>query len=168
MARTAHRTGNAGFTLIETVVAVSTSSVLLLALGSVITIAARAVPSGNESVVGAVRIERGLAMLLADFEEAIDYMKSDDGTQLYLGVPDRNSDGTGELVQYQVDKSAQLVRILNGGTPVVLFGDVASFQVSHTPSDKQVSWAQVEIQIKNAVPAKRALRVRLLNMPEER
>lgn len=158
----------AGFTLIETIVAVATSSVLLLALGSVITIAARAVPSGNEPVVSAVQIERGLAMLLADFEEAIDYDKTDGSHVLHLGVKDRNGDGTDDLVQYKVDGSNRLVRILNGGTPVPLFGNVKTFTISHTRIDTVVSWAEIYVEIVNARPTKRYLRVRLLNMPEER
>jgi competence protein ComGC len=158
----------AGFTLIETIVAVATSSILLLALGSAVTVAARAVPSGNEPVVSAVEIERGLAMLLADFEEAIDYDKTDGSHVLHLGVPDRNADGTDDLVQYKVDGSKRLVRILNGGTPVPLFGNVEDFTISHTRVDAVVSWAEVKVEIVNARPTKRFLRVRLLNMPEER
>lgn len=164
-----HRpSSGAGFTLVETIVAVATSSILLLALGSAVTVAARAVPSGNEPVVSAVEIERGLAMLLADFEEATDYDKTDGNKVLHLGVPDRNADGTDDLVQYKVDGSNRLVRILNGGTPVPLFGNVKDFKISHTRVDAVVSWAEVQIEIVNARPTKRFLRVRLLNMPEER
>jgi type II secretory pathway pseudopilin PulG len=154
------------FTLVETTVAVAVSSILLLSLGSVIVVAARAVPTGREQVVVSGGIERALAVLQADLEEAteIDLV----GSTLAMAVPDRDADGVPEVIEFGRDAQFMLTRTHNRGTPEVLAGPIKDIAMDMREVDGRVLAVSVRLTIDGAEPSDRTLNVRLLNTPEVR
>ena len=153
------------FTLIETIVAVSISGVLLLSLGSVIIVASRAVPTGQETVVTAAAVERGIALIQADLEDAID-LASNSGVFL-IGVPDRNGDGKDDVIRYSLDGSGSLSRGQNGADAVAVLRDIKNFSLDMSERSGRVTAVQLNLEM-NASPSRRSIRVRLLNSPEMR
>lgn len=153
----------AAFTLIETVVAMAISVVLLLALGSAVVIASKAIPTGQESVVTEGVIERGLAVMAADIEVATAVNRT---SGLVLTVPDRDGDGADDTITYQLSGTPKyLYRSRNGSTPVALFGPVSSSNITPIMSGGSLSALKVELTIDNATPTDRTLIVELLNRP---
>lgn len=154
-----------GFTLIETLVAVSVSGILLLSLGSVVVLASRAIPTGRETVITAGVVERGISLMQADLEEAIDFA-SNSGT-IVIGVPDRNADGVGEVVKYTLDGSGTLFRSQNGAPGVVILSQIKGFSVNLDERDNRIRAVRIELEM-NATPSHRSVRAVLLNNPEKR
>lgn len=155
----------AGFTLIETLVAVSVSGVLLLSLGSVIVLASRAVPTGQETVITAASVERGIAVIQSDLEETIDIASN--GGNFLVGVPDRDGDGVGEVIRYTLDGSGSLSRGQNGADSVVLLREIKNLSLDFTEQDGRIRTVRIDLEM-NAMPARRSVLVTLLNNPEKR
>lgn len=164
-ARRHERHPGGGFTLIETLVAVSVSGILLLSLGSVVVLASRAIPTGQETVITAGQIERGIALLQADIEEAIDIQTTNN--TVLVGVPDRNADGVGEAVRYWLDDSNRIVRSQNGSNELALFGAVKTITITAEKAGGRVNAVRIDL-VMDAVPPRRNIRVRMLNSPAER
>ena len=152
------------FTLIETAVAVAVSSVLLLALGSVIMIASRAVPTGTEHVIAGARIERGIAALRADLEEAIDLAR--ESGAVHIGVPDRDGDGRGEVISYAVDHRGVLTRSVNLGDPYDLFEGIKGIDYNQSITNGRTTEITLTLYFDAHKPPERTLTIRLLNAPE--
>lgn len=161
----ARRRETPGFTLIETIVAVSISGVLLLSLGSVIIVASRAVPTGQETVVTAAAVERGIALIQADLEDAIDLASNSD--VFLIGVPDRNGDGKDDVIRYSLDGSGSLSRSQNGADAVTVLRDIKDFSLDLSERSGRVTAVRLDLEM-NASPSRRSIRVRLLNTPEKR
>lgn len=155
-----------GFTLIETVVAAGISSILLLALGSAVMVASRAVPTGKEDLILTGRIESGLAMMRRDIEECLDILVED--SRLVLAVPDRDGDGSPEAIVFEINGENQLTRSQSLGTPAVLFGPVKSFTVTLRGDGTHVLALTGRLVLDEARTAERSITVRTLNRPEER
>lgn len=153
-----------GFTLVETVTAMAISTILLLAMASTIAVAARAVPTGDESVIGEGRIERGLALLRSDLEVATTITW---GSTLVLTVPDRDGDKVEETITYDwTEGDRTLMRDRNGLASESLFGPISFGNVVLVEGeDERIRQVLVVFQIAGAQPAARVLSVRTLNRP---
>lgn len=155
---------NRAFTLIETAVAVAVSSVLLLALGSVIMIASRAVPTGDEHVAAGAVVEQTITMLRTDLETAIDI--ASESNAVHIGVPDRDGDGRGEAVSYSVDHRGVLTRSINLSDPHDLCGGVKQLEYNGTTVSGRTTEARITLHFDTHKPSVRTITVRLLNAPE--
>ncbi|GJM18655.1 MAG: hypothetical protein DHS20C14_08680 [Phycisphaeraceae bacterium] len=93
-------TSRAGFTLIEMMVSLAVSSVLLLAMGSVMVLAARAIPDQDNRGARALEAARALEMIADDVAYA-EELRFD--PRMKVVVADRTGDGTQEVVMYAVD-----------------------------------------------------------------
>jgi hypothetical protein len=117
-------------------------------------------------VITAGVIERGLALMRTDLEEAIDLASN--GSNFLIGVPDRNADGTGEVIRYTHDGSGALLRSQNGATsrPVLVGVNGLSFSIEER--DGRVLAVRIDLEMIGAEPSRRSLRVTLLNTPTKR
>ncbi len=150
-----------GFTLVETVVAVGVSSILMLALGSTVMIASRAVPSGDEPLIRAAQVERAFAFIRSDLEEAVGMRL--DGATLHVAVPDRDGDGVGEVITYAFD-DARLTRAHNLGPAETVLGSIKALTFEPESVGDAVHTVRLHVVMDN--PGARTLTVRLLNTPE--
>lgn len=161
--RLSRRNAGAGFTLIETLMAVSVSGILLLSLGSVIVLASRAIPTGRETVITAGAFERGLAVIQADLEDAVDIATGSAG--FVVGVPDRNGDGKQDAIRYSLDGSGLLVRAQNGAPGRTVLTGVKSFDFVADQQGGRILAVRVDLIVDEVQPGRRSLRVTLLNTP---
>jgi hypothetical protein len=156
-----------GFTLIETVVAAGVSAVLMLALGSTVMIAARAVPTGGEAFIAGAQTERGIVLLQAELEAAIDFYT--DSTGMYLTAADRDGDGVDEFVVYSWSGSDRMMtRAYDNGDAEPLFGPVSSVTVKPQTQDGRTESLAISIEFSSGNPSVRVLSVRMLNQPVQR
>ncbi len=162
---TVRRRGRAGFTLLETVLAVSVSSVLLLALGSTVLVASRAVPTGNEALIYNAEIERALGVLRADFGEALGIQSS--GFGITVAVPDRDGDGKPELIEYTITAKRVLTRSVNRGPAYDLVGPFTNMTFLPVQRDGRFTAVTITIDAPKASPTRRTVVVRILNTPKE-
>jgi prepilin-type N-terminal cleavage/methylation domain-containing protein len=153
-----------GFTLIETVVALAVSSVLLLALGSTVLLASRAVPSGNETVIAEAEIQRSLAVMSSDIEVATAISAT---SGLILTVPDRDGDGNPDTIEYSWNGADKMVRrTRNGAGEEVLFGPIQSMNVICLKDKSTVTQVLIVIKLNTTSGVTdRVLNVRALNLP---
>lgn len=152
------------FTLIETVVALAVSSVLLLALGSTVLLASRAVPSGSEPVISEAWIQRSLAVMSSDIEIATSITVNSGVT---LTVPDRDGDGTPETIAYSwVGADKMVSRTRNGSAEEVLFGPISSMNVICLKDGSVITQVIIAIRMSSTAGVRdRILNVRTLNLP---
>lgn len=156
-----------GFTLIETVVAAGVSAVLMLALGSTVMIAARAVPTGGESFITGAETERGIALLHAELEAAIDFYT--DSAGMYLTAADRDGDGVDEFIVYTWSGSDRMMtRTYDNGDAEPLFGPLSSVTVKPESDGVRVQAVKIAMEFSDQDPLFRFATVRMLNQPVER
>lgn len=155
-----------GFTLIETMVATGVSAILLLALGSTVMLASRAVPTGSEPLILNDQVERAIAMLRTDVSEAIDIHT--DAEKLVLAVQDRSGDGQPEFVVYERDGKGRLTRAQNAGTPYAIATGISNAAFTLVNADGKVRSMRATIRVDGASPSVREVHVRLLNNPDVR
>lgn len=159
--------GRGGFTLVETVVAAGVSAVLMLALGSTVMIAARAVPTGEEAFITAARTERGIALLQSEVETAVDFYADANG--IYITSADRDSDGVEEFVTYTWSGGDRMMtRTYDNGGSEALFGPLSSVTVKPAAVDGRLDTVSIVLAFSGAVPPGRTVTVRMLNQPVER
>lgn len=155
------------FTLIETVVATGVSAVLMLALGSTVMIAARVVPTGDEAFVSAARTERGIALLHAEVETAIDFYTDANG--MYITAADRDEDGVDQFVTYTwSNPDRMMTRTYDNGDAEPLFGPLTSVTIKPAATDDQIDSVAITMVFQSATPSVRSVTIRMLNQPEER
>lgn len=146
--------------------AVSVSGLLLLSLGSVIVLASRAVPTGRETVVTAGVVERGLDLIRADLEDAIDLATN--SANFLIGVPDRNADGAEEVIRYVLDGDGNLLRSQNGAADRPVLTGVKNLSFTAQEADQRIVSVHLDLELAEATPSLRTLRVTLLNTPPKR
>jgi prepilin-type N-terminal cleavage/methylation domain-containing protein len=129
---TATRPHPRGFTLLEMVIGAAIMSVLMVALGSVMLIAGRAVPQA-QSVTGTLTAAAGVADQMASELRYATAINQRSATMIEFTVADRNSDGLPETIRYEWSGTAgaALTRQYNGGTAVEAVSDVREFSLSY-------------------------------------
>lgn len=88
-----------GFTLIELLLALAISIIILSAVQSIVTVAAKSVPAEGMGPYGAVRASVSLEQLGGDLETATMILFAD-ARQLEMVVPDQDGDGFADGVRY--------------------------------------------------------------------
>lgn len=129
-------TSRRGYTLIETLLALGVMSVLAGALGSVLLIAVRAIPSAQTA--------RGSASPTASAGGALDLIASElryatavtkgTTTQIEFTTPDRDGDGTPEALAYAWSGVAgdPLTRRVNGGAATTFVPNLETLALTYT------------------------------------
>lgn len=121
------RTRNAGFTLIELVASLGAMSVILVALGSTILIAARIAPQPSDAPQVAARTSRALDQFLTELSQASRITELNPAA-ITLEVPDRTGDAAPETIRYAWQGTGRpLTRSINAATPVTILDPVDAF-----------------------------------------
>tara|TARA_R110002111_G_scaffold189528_2_gene254806 strand:- start:232 stop:1296 length:1065 start_codon:yes stop_codon:yes gene_type:complete len=123
---------HAGFTLIEMVVSLSVISIIFLAMGSVMLLAAQSIPTEDDAPAltsDALEVTRQLA---SELETATTIAHMTDRVIMFK-IPDRNGDGNDEMLAYSWSGTpgAPLFRNYNGGTAVTVLPSVQSFSLTY-------------------------------------
>lgn len=128
----ADNTGGGAFTLIEMVVSLSIMSVIFLAMGSVMVLASKAVPSPNAPANLAIDAADLLEQIASELEVATSVSVSNE-KGIAFTVPDRDDDDTEETIAYLWGGAAggALTRKYNGGTTVTILPHVFEFTLNY-------------------------------------
>jgi hypothetical protein len=114
------------FTLAEVTLSIAITSILLLGMGGALSLAVRAVDTGDDAPARAAAASESLASLNAELAVATQ-ISSFDAHTITLVVPDRNADGNPERIDYTWDKVGDpMLRSFNGSTPVTFIPSVQS------------------------------------------
>ena len=114
---TATRPAPRGFTLLEMVVGTAIMSVLMVAMGSILLIAGRALPQ-SQSVTGTTASAAAAADQMASELRYALAVNQRSTTMIEFTVADRNNDGLPETIRYEWSGTAgdPLTRTYNAGT----------------------------------------------------
>ena len=126
------RQSRRGFTLLEMVVGATIMSVLMIAMGSVMLIAGRALPQA-QSVTSATTAAAAAADQIASELRYATAVNQRSATRIEFTVADRNNDGLPETIRYEWSGTAgaPLTRTYNTGTTVQMLSDVREFDLSY-------------------------------------
>jgi Tfp pilus assembly protein PilW len=117
--------------LIELVVALAISSTLLLAMGSVVLVSTKAIPTANNRTSSIVAGSRALSSISSDvfFATSVTELTA---TAITFTVPDRNNDGHPETIRYAWSGNAgdPLTRQYNGGNVISIIPRIQSFNLT--------------------------------------
>jgi len=127
------------YTLIELSVSVAIVGVLLVATGSAILLAGRAVPARTSPASRCVAATEALDRLAADLAYAITVTEVGP-TAVAFTVPDRTGDGAGEVVRWAWNgqAGAALTRSVNGSAPAEILADVRDFALVYDRRREQL------------------------------
>jgi len=127
--------GRDGFTLVEMVVSLAVLSIVFLSMGSVMMMATKAVPDPDAPAGRRLDAADVLEQMSSELQVATSVTAYEDKS-ISFTVPDRNGDDTGETISYAWNSlGSPLVRVYNGGTPVMLLDDVQSFELLYGTYD---------------------------------
>ncbi len=141
------------FTLIEMVVSLTIVSIVFLAMGSVMMLATKAVPSPDDPVNQMIENADILEQITSELQTATTITAATD-KGIAFTVPDRDADGADEVIQYAWAGVAgePLYRQYNGGNMVAVMPAVSQFELvyqytvsSHTP---MIESAEIEFSKK--------------------
>ena len=119
------------FTLVELVVCMVIAAVLLVAIGSTVVLASRALPNANNPTACTIEASMALDQLVAELEAAV-YITEHSQTAIAFTVADRNNDGLNERIRYAWSGIAgdPLTRQYNGGTVSPFITNVQQFSLA--------------------------------------
>ena len=119
-----------GFTLLELVISLSVSSILLLAIGSAIMMAAKAVPDPDTPDNDTALPARVAADIAAELQLALSFIFRDADTVEFT-VADRTGDTIAETIRYDWSGTAgdPLTRQYNGGPVTKVIGAAEEFEL---------------------------------------
>ena len=120
-----------GYSLIELVVALTIAGTLLLAMGSIITVAARAIPDGRGRSSAAMSAAKATSMISSDVFYATSVTQTSP-TAITFTVPDRNGDGQPETIRYAWSGTPgdPLTRQYNNNNAVAILAAIQSFALT--------------------------------------
>lgn len=114
--------GTHAFTLIEMVVSLSVISIVFLAMGSVMVLASKALPTADSSTALTFEANDLVQQIVSELQTATSVTAATD-KGIAFTVPDRDSDAVDESIMYRWDgvPGGPLFRQYNGGNPVKMF-----------------------------------------------
>jgi len=114
-----------GFTLIEAVISLAILSIIVVALGSAMLIASRAVPDADSPTQRILDAGQALECVASELCYALSVAQPTENS-LEFTVPDRTGDGAPETVRYAWSGAAgdPITRTYNGGDPVAFLDNV--------------------------------------------
>lgn len=107
-------------------------AVLMVAIGSAMLLAARAIPDAHSATGAIVESGTALEQIMTEVQYAIT-VENSSATMIEFTVADRDANGVDELIRYEWSgvAGAPLTRKYNGGTAVPVLADVHEFALSY-------------------------------------
>lgn len=121
-----------GYTLVELVASMAVMSVLMVALGSAMILATRAIPENGSPLHATVEASLVADDIAGDLYCALSFTERN-AKAVEFTVPDRDTDLAPETIRYEWSGTPgdPLMRRYNGGTAVNVAEDVREFQLSY-------------------------------------
>ncbi len=118
------------FTLIEMVVSLSIISIIFLAMGSVMLMSAKAIPTSDDTALKTFN-SIDIVQQLTDELQTATSIAATTNKSIAFTVPDRDNDGDDEMLAYFWSGNAgdPLIRIYNGGASVNVLPQVYEFNL---------------------------------------
>ncbi|MHC4581205.1 MAG: prepilin-type N-terminal cleavage/methylation domain-containing protein, partial [Planctomycetota bacterium] len=119
------------FTLVEVVVSISVISIIMLAMGSAVVLAMRALPDPERPAYKVNQSGQVADQIVAELQESRQIVERTSSAVTFT-VADRNGDGSPEQIRYAWSESAgePLTRQYNQGSVVNVLEDVHEFDLS--------------------------------------
>ena len=138
----------AGFTLIELVFAMVITSILMVAMGSAMVIATKAMPNSSSPGVADLEGGRVIDQIAQEVSTALSFSVRSANAVVFK-VADRDNDANSEMISYAWLGTAgdPLTRQYNGGTPVNVAEDVYEFELSY---DTKIITEQIPTTIQSS------------------
>ena len=137
--RTRTRSPRRAYTLVEVSVSLCIIGLLLVATGSAIVLASRAVPNRASVPARAVTAASALEQLRAELAYATSVSELG-ATAIQFTVPDRTGDGAAETIRWAWDAApgAPLTRAMNGAAAAVVLDEVREFALVYDRRREQL------------------------------
>jgi len=121
-----------GFTLVELVVSMAVMAVIIVAMGSSILIASRAMPDARSPTATRIAAAEALEQIVTELQYAVS-VNQRSANMIEFCVADRNGDEVPETIRYAWSGTAAtpLTRQYNGGTVVNILTDVRQFSLTY-------------------------------------
>jgi len=121
-----------GFTLVELVTSMAVMTVIIVAMGSSILIASRAMPDARSPTATRIAAAEAVEQIVTDLQYAVSVSQRS-ATMIEFSVADRNGDDVPETIRYAWSGTAAtpLTRQYNGGTVVNILTDVQQFSLTY-------------------------------------
>jgi len=128
--------GSRGFTLMELTLSLAVTSILLVAIGSTVMLAARALPDKTAPADRVIRAGQAMREIAEDLQVAR-YLTERSATAVTISLPDRNGDGLPERVRYAWSGTPgdPLTRQYNDGPAAAVLDDVHQFNLTYHLKD---------------------------------
>lgn len=119
------------FTMIEVVTSMAISSILLVAIGSAMVLAGRALPASDGPMTAALSTASVVDKITAEMQYALQFSERT-SQAIQFTIPDRDGDGKPEKIRYTWSgvAGAPLLRSYNGGNAAQLLPSVQSLSFS--------------------------------------
>jgi len=126
------RTTCRGFTLVELVVSMAITATIMLAIGSVMLLAARAMPDANSPARASIAAAGAVEQMITELQYAVSISQRSP-TMIEFAVADRNADNTPEIIRYEWSGilGDPLTRSYNAGTLANVLANVHEFNLSY-------------------------------------
>ncbi|MFA9477362.1 type II secretion system protein J [Phycisphaerales bacterium AB-hyl4] len=123
---------SAGFSLVELSVAIALSAVVMLALGSAMVLASRALPNADSPALASHDVGRALEQLSTDLQHAL-YVSERSPHAITFTVADRTGDGSPQRMRYawSGEPGEPLTWQLDDHDPVDLLPSIDTFELSY-------------------------------------
>lgn len=120
------------FTLIEVVVSISVISIIMLAMGSAVVVAMKALPDPQRPAYKVDQASQIADQMIAELQEARHIVERT-STAVTFTVADRDGNGSSERIRYAWSGTAgdPLTRQYNFGSEVTVLADVSQFDLSY-------------------------------------
>ncbi len=129
------------FTLVELMVSVAIMSILLVAIGSSILLASKAIPDATNPTSRVIASSNLANQIAAELRSAT-YITESSATAISFAVPDRDGDGSPELIRYAWSGTAgaPLTRSYNRAAAVEAVASVQNFSLAYTRATRTESY----------------------------
>ncbi len=126
------RTTCRGFTLVELAVSMAVMSTIILAVGSVMLLAARAMPDANSPARASIAAAGAVEQMITELQYAVS-VNQRSSRMIEFTVADRDGNDVPEIIRYEWSGilGDPLTRCYNAGTPANVLADVYEFNLSY-------------------------------------
>lgn len=158
-----------GFTLLEVIISSLLLTIVVSAASALLFVTARAVPAGDDAVVGATETLRAMDMLASELTFATS-LNVTGATEVDFIIRDRDNDGSDDVIRYAWAGTAgdPWTRTLAGHHPETVVGSLQSLAITYeistngthmlgatltaTPVQSRASQLQTTIRLVNRPP----------------